>query len=152
MGRQFAFTTALAIVLATVELPRVTTDTLLGAVFDFAIRGGAVIDGTEVLDIYLSQKMALIFGTAAHLLSVEIDLCLIIIYLSASRNLDFLIQDIEEFIGVTIISLDYQQIREMITTRLGRGLTVYNSRSGFDRSDEKKHQNIIYVFSSPDWN
>jgi len=70
MGRQFAIKSALAITglsicLATVTFLDVTKDNLLVAVFGgfflgtgigLAIRGGAVIDGTEVLAIFLSRK------------------------------------------------------------------------------------------------
>jgi len=56
----------------------------LGAGIGFDVRGGAVIDSTEVLVIFLSKKMrtaladiiivinAIIFSSAAYLLSIEI--------------------------------------------------------------------------------
>lgn len=122
MGKAFAIKTGLAIlglsiVLATVNFPDVTQDNLLVAVFGgfflgagigLAVRGGAVLDGTEVLAIYLSRKLGttigdiiiimnvLIFSAAAYYLTVEIALYSMITYLSASRTLDFLIEGIEE--------------------------------------------------------
>lgn len=69
IGKQFAIKTAFAIgglslALTTLTFPNITNDNLLVAVLvvflrtgiGFAIRGGAVIDGTEVLAIYLSRK------------------------------------------------------------------------------------------------
>jgi uncharacterized membrane-anchored protein YitT (DUF2179 family) len=82
----------------------------------FAIRGGAVIDGTEVLAIFLSRKLGTtigdiiilinvkIFGTAAYFLGIEIALYSMITYLAASKTLDFIVEGIEEYIGVTIVS------------------------------------------------
>lgn len=71
LGRPFAIKTALAIsglalCVATVDFPNITNDNLLVAVFGgfflgagigLSVRGGAVIDGTEVLAIYLSRKI-----------------------------------------------------------------------------------------------
>ena len=76
VGINFAVKTALAIgglalVLANVDFPNVTNDNILVAVFGgfflgagigLSIRGGAVIDGTEVLALYLSKKLGTTIG------------------------------------------------------------------------------------------
>ena len=109
----------------------------LGAGIGLAVRGGAVIDGTEVLAIFLSRKLGttlgdiiivinvMIFSTAAYFLSVETALYSMITYLSASKTLDFIIEGIEEYIGVTIVSSHSEEIRQMIINKMGRGVTVY---------------------------
>jgi len=171
LGKQFAIKTALAIsglalCLATVNFPNVTDDNLLVAVFGgfflgagigLAVRGGAVIDGTEVLAIYLSRKFGttlgdiiiainvIIFSTAAYLLSVEIALYSIITYLAASKTLDFIVEGIEEYIGVTIISSHSDEIRQMIISTMGRGVTVYNGKRGYGKKGETKEVDIIYT-------
>lgn len=171
MGKQFAIKTMLAIaglslVLATVTFPNITNDSLLVAIFGgfflgagigFAVRGGAVIDGTEVLAIYLSKKFGttigdiiivinvIIFSVAAYLLGVEIALYSMITYLAASRTLDFLVEGIEEYIGVTIISTQHDQIRHMIINKLGRGVTIYNGKGGFGKNGERHEQEILYT-------
>jgi len=171
MGRQFAIKTALAItglalVLALFGFPNVTNDNLLVAVFGgfflgagigLAIRGGAVIDGTEVLAIYLSRKFGttigdiiivinvLIFSAAAYLLGIEIALYSMITYLSASKTLDFISEGIEEYIGVTIVSSHCEEIREMIINKMGRGVTVYSGKRGFGKRGETKETDIIYT-------
>ncbi|MGZ4025714.1 MAG: YitT family protein [Flavisolibacter sp.] len=159
--------TALAIVVALVPYPTVTNDRILVAVFGgfflgagigLAIRGGAVIDGTEVLAIYLSRKASLtvgdfillfniaIFSVAAYLLSVEIALYSILTYLAASKTVDFILEGIEEFTGVTIISVRSQQLTNMIKNKLGRGLTIYTGRRGFGKSGESD-QEIDIIFT-----
>lgn len=171
MGRQFAIKTALAIsglalVLATVHFPNVTNDNLLVAVFGgfflgagigFAIRGGAVIDGTEVLAIYISRKFGatigdiiivinvLIFGAAAYFLGVEVALYSMITYLAASKTLDFIVEGIEEYIGVTIVSSHSEEIRQMIIHEMGRGVTIYSGKRGFGKRGETKEVDIIYT-------
>jgi len=170
MGRQFAIKTALAIIglsicLATVTFPDVTKDNLLVAVFGgfflgtgigLAIRGGAVIDGTEVLAIFLSRKLGttigdiiilinvIIFGFAAYFLGVEIALYSMITYLSASKTLDFIVEGIEEYIGATIISTHSDEIRQMIINKMGRGVTIYKGHRGFGNHGEKNEIEIIY--------
>ncbi|MBK9718367.1 MAG: YitT family protein [Saprospiraceae bacterium] len=171
MGRQFAIKTAMAIaglalVLAFVSFPNVTDDNLLVAIFGgfflgagigFAIRGGAVIDGTEVLAIFLSRKVGatigdiiivinvMIFGAAAYFLGVEIALYSMITYLSASKTLDFIVEGIDEYIGVTIVSSHSEEIRQMIINKMGRGVTVYTGKSGYGKRGETNDVEIIYT-------
>lgn len=171
MGRPFAIKTAMAIaglalVLAFVSFPNVTDDNLLVAIFGgfflgagigFAIRGGAVIDGTEVLAIFLSRKVGatigdiiivinvLIFGAAAYFLGVEIALYSMITYLSASKTLDFIVEGIDEYIGVTIVSSQSEEIRQMIINKMGRGVTVYTGKSGYGKRGETSDVGIIYT-------
>jgi uncharacterized membrane-anchored protein YitT (DUF2179 family) len=54
-------------------------------------------------------------------------------YLSASKTVDFLVEGIEEYTGVTIISRKTDEIREMITNKLGRGVTVYKGTGGYGK-------------------
>ncbi len=171
LGKQFAVKTLLAItglalVVANVDFPNITDDNLLVAVFGgfflgagigFSIRGGAVIDGTEVLAIYLSRKLgttigdiiivinAVIFFTAAYLLTVEIALYSMITYLAASKTLDFIIEGIEEYVGVTIVASHSREIREMIVNLMGRGVTVYIGKYGYGRRGETENAEIIYT-------
>lgn len=148
----------LALVVATVHFPIVTSDKLLVAVFGgfflgagigLVIRGGGVIDGTEILAITLSRKRSisvgdiilvfniLIFSVAARLLSIEVALYSILTYLAASKTVDFILEGIEEFTGVTIISPHSYEIAQMIKEKMGRGLTVYSGKRGFGKTGEK---------------
>lgn len=157
----------LAICVAIVPYPQVTSDKLLVAVFGgfflgagigLSIRGGAVIDGTEVLAIAVSKKNGLtigdiiliiniiIFSATAYLLSVEVALYAILTYLAAAKTVDFIIEGIEEHTGVTIVSVKSDEIRKMITEEMGRGVTVYKGERGFGKSGERNYDmNIIYT-------
>lgn len=171
IGRMFALKTALAIcglalVVATVDFPNITDDNLLVAIFGgfflgagigLAMRGGAVIDGTEVLAIYLSKKFGttlgdviivinvLIFSVAAFFLSIEIALYSMITYMAASKALDFVVEGIEEYIGVTIISPHSEEISQMIFDTLGRGVTIYKGKGGFGKMGKTKEVEIVYT-------
>ena len=147
----------LALVIAVFPYPDITHDKLLVAVFGgffigagigLCIRGGGVIDGTEVLAIFLSRKRSLsvgdfillfniiIFSAAAYLLSIETALYSILTYLAASKTVDFILEGIEEFTGVTIISPHSDEIADFIKHKMGRGLTVYSGRRGFGKRGE----------------
>lgn len=171
IGKAFALKTTLAIcglalVVGTVNFPNVTNDNLLVALFGgfflgagigLSVRGGAVIDGTEVLAIFLSKKFSttmgdiiiliniIIFGAAAYFLSVEIALYSMVTYLSASKTLDFVTEGIEEYTGVTIISQKHELIKEMIIETLGRGVTVYSGKEGHGKLGETKNIDILYT-------
>ena len=171
IGKQFAIKTAigitgLAICIAFIHFPEVTHDKLLVAIFGgfflgsgigLSVRGGAVLDGTEVLAIFLSRKFGttlgdviiainvVIFSTAAYFLSVEAALYSMITYLAASKTLDFVIQGIEEYTGVTVISSYSEDIRHMIINTMGRGVTVYCGKRGFGKQGEGKDIDIVYT-------
>ncbi|HEX2535577.1 MAG TPA: YitT family protein [Chitinophagaceae bacterium] len=152
---------ALALVVAIVPFPVVTNDRILVAVFGgfflgagigLTIRGGGVIDGTEVLAIYLSRRTPLtvgdcvllfnilIFSVAALLLSVEVALYSILTYLAASKTVDFILEGIEEYTGVTIISDRSADIAHLLRTQLGQGLTRYTGRKGFGKQGQSDQE------------
>lgn len=172
VSRQFAIKSILAILglaLAVhfIPYPVVTSDKLLIAVFGgfflgagigLAMRGGAVLDGTEVLAIYLSKKTGLtigdvilifnifIFSCGAYILSVEIALYAILTYLAASKTVDFVIEGVEEYTGVTIISPKTDEVRFMIIEKLGRGVTIYNGKGGYAKEGEPlKDTQILFT-------
>jgi uncharacterized membrane-anchored protein YitT (DUF2179 family) len=157
IGREFALKSlaaifALSLVLLFVSFPTLTHDKLLIAVFGgfflgggigLAVRGGAVLDGTEILAVYISRRLPLsmgdiiliinivIFGIAAWLLSIETALFSVLAYLAAARTVDFIVVGIEEYTGVTIISPRSETIREMITDKMHRGATIYTCNRGY---------------------
>jgi uncharacterized membrane-anchored protein YitT (DUF2179 family) len=171
IGKGFTIKAALAIgglALATafINFPHVTDDKLLVAVFGgfflgagigLTIRGGAVIDGTEVLALFLSKKFSttlgdiitviniVIFSAAAYFLSVDIALYAMITYLAASKTVDFVLEGIEEYTGVTIISTHNEEIKEMIINILGRGVTIYKGKGGYGKKGQSEDRNIIYT-------
>lgn len=169
ISMEFAVKSALAILALSllvhfITLPAITTDKLLISVFGgfflgagigFAIRGGAVIDGTEVLAIYVSKKTSLsvgdfisvfnviLFSFSALLVSVETAMYSMLTYFAASKTVDFIINGIEEYIGVTIVSRNATDVKQAIIDNLGRGVTVYNSESGYGKTGVNFNENKI---------
>jgi uncharacterized membrane-anchored protein YitT (DUF2179 family) len=163
LGRGFAIKAlaailGLALVLVVVHFPVITQDKMLIAVFGgfflgagigLAMRGGGVLDGTEILAVYLSRKASLsvgdfvlvlnilIFIVVALVLSVQTALYSILTYLAASKTIEFVVNGIEEYTGVTIISEHSDAIRRALTERLGRGVTVYAGHRGYGSHGEQ---------------
>jgi uncharacterized membrane-anchored protein YitT (DUF2179 family) len=157
---------ALALCLAFVNFPLITNDKLLIAVFGgfflgagigLSIRGGCVIDGTEVLAIFTSKKTALtvgdiilglniiIFSVAAYLLNIEIALYAILTYLVASKTVDFVVHGIEEYTSVMIVSEKSEEIKNAIANKMGRGVTILKGKSGFGKKGHReKDLDVIY--------
>ena len=157
LGRAFAIRGAsaiigLSVVLATVHFHDVTPDRLLTAVFGgffigagtgLAMRGGAVLDGTEVAALLISKKSSLfrvgdvilglnivIFLTAAFVLGVDEALYSILTYFAATKTLEFLLHGIEEYTAINIMSGKSDAIRQAIINQLNRGVTIYKGQRG----------------------
>jgi len=169
---QFAIKAAVSIILLTVlvavgSIPDITDDKLLVAVFGgfflglgigLVMRGGGVLDGTEVLALVLSRRLnmtvgdviliinVMIFALAAWMLSVETALYSLLTYLVAAKTVDFILEGIEEYTGITVISPRAEEIREMITEKLGRGVTIYNGKRGFG-SHGHRHKDIDILYT-----
>jgi uncharacterized membrane-anchored protein YitT (DUF2179 family) len=167
LGKAFAIKSALAIgglaaCLAWIQFWDVTQDKLLTAVFGgffigagigFAIRGGAVLDGTEIVSLLISRASAIlkvqdvililnivIFTTAALYLGIETAMYSILTYMAASRTIAFLVHGIEEYNAVIIVSDFSDQIRDTLIHQLNRSVTVYKGQGGLSNVD----QNILY--------
>jgi len=167
MGHAFAIRSTLAIAglsaaLATMHFPDVTPDRLLTAVFGgffigagigLAVRGGAVLDGTEIAALLISKRSHLLkvgdlilgfnivlFLAAMSILGVEPALYSILTYLAAARTLDFVIYGLEQYTAITIMSSRSALIRERIVGELERGVTVYKGYGGLTGVE----QEILY--------
>ncbi len=157
IGRLFAIKSALAIAglslcLFLVKFPDVTPDKLLTAVFGglfigagigLAIRGGGVLDGTEIAALLVSRKSHLlrvgdvililnvfIFMSAAFFLGVESAMYSILTYVAASKTIEFLLHGVEEYTAITIVSPKSEEIKQAIMSKLHRGVTVYRGQGG----------------------
>jgi uncharacterized membrane-anchored protein YitT (DUF2179 family) len=169
-GRRFAVRAALSILILAVltsvlHFPDITHDKLLVSVFGgfflgagigLAVRGGSVLDGTEVLALAVGRRIGIsigdvvmvinvaIFGVAAWLIDLETAMYAMITYLSASKTLDLVVEGLEEYTGVTIISPHHAEIRGVIANEMGRGVTVYSGKRGFTKGAVSHEVDILY--------
>ena len=167
MGRAFAVRSALgiaglALALAIIPFPDVTPDLVLTAVFGgfflgagigLAVRGGAVLDGTEIAALLISKRVSLLrvgdvilafnvvlFLVAMSVLGIDAALYSILTYVAAAKTLDFVLYGFDEYTAITVMSEMNRTIRERITQDLGRGVTIYKGYGGMTGTE----QEILY--------
>ncbi len=157
VGKRFAFRTFLSVVflgLCLWLLPSVdiTHDKLIVALFGgvflgigigLVMRAGAALDGIEVLALYTLKKTSftiteiilglniIIFGIAALKFGIETSLYSVLTYFAATRTIDYVVEGIQAFTGVTIISGNSEEIKYQLVNELGRGITVYKGERGY---------------------
>jgi len=173
INKTYAIKTVIAIIglglcLSFINYPLVTSDKLLTSIFGgvfmgigvgLAIRGGCALDGIEVLALYTGKRIAftiseiilginiVIFLIAAIKLGLPTSLYSILTYYTASKTISFVIEGLEEYTGVTIISGQSDQIKRELVMTLGRGITIYKGERGFlkDSFDVSAPVDIIFT-------
>ena len=131
----------------------------MGLGVGIAMRGGCALDGIEVLALYTGKRISftiseiilginiIIFLIAAFKLGLPVALYSILTYYTASRTINFVIEGLEEYTGVTIISGQSEKIKEQLVLGLGRGITVYKGERGFMKESFDISQPVDIVFT-----
>ncbi len=168
--RAFIAIAGLAFVLSTVNFPVITHDKVLIAIFGglflgagvgFSVRGGGVLDGTEILALYVWRKSetsigdmimafnVIIFSCSAFILGIEPALYSILTYITASKTIDYIVEGVEEYTGVTIISEKSSRVKRILMTKFGRGLTIYKGKRSLigKKADVENVADIEIVFT-----
>ncbi|ARV10357.1 hypothetical protein BTO05_12160 [Winogradskyella sp. PC-19] len=129
----------------------------LGAGIGIAIRNGSVLDGSEILGVYLNDKFGfsigqiilifniILFGITAYVISIEVALYSILTYIVTAKVTDLTIEGFEDFIGVTIVSKQYHLIEDAIMKELGVGMTLYRGTRGVGNSGKQVDFDIIHT-------
>jgi uncharacterized membrane-anchored protein YitT (DUF2179 family) len=157
IGKTFAVQTTLAVILLSlgllfINIPAITSDKLLIAIFGgiligtgvgLVIRGGGVIDGAEVIAVFTRRRTGLsnteivmlfntiIFSAAAFYFGIETAMYSIITYFTATKATDYVVDGIEEFTAMNIISSHQEEIKSFLVNELGKGITVYKGERGY---------------------
>src|ERR1700712_3606948 len=157
IGKTFAVQTTIAVVLLAIglffiDITPITKDKLLIAIFGgllmgtgvgLVIRGGGVIDGAEVIAVFTGRKTGfsnseiimlintLIFAVAAFRFTIETAMYSVITYFTASRAINYVVDGIEQFTAVNIISAKHDEIKSFLVNELGKGITVYKGERGY---------------------
>ncbi len=130
---------------------------LVGSGIGITIRNGSVLDGSEILGIFLNDKFGIsigkivlffniiLFTVTAFVETIEIALYSILTYIIAAKVTDTVIEGFEDFIGVTIVSKKYDLIKIAILEEIGVGLTVYKGSSGFGSNGVAEDFDIIHT-------
>ena len=129
----------------------------LGAGIGISIRNGSVLDGSEILGVYLNDRFGIsigqiilvfniiLFSITALVLSVEVALYSILTYIVTAKVTDLVIEGFEDFIGVTIVSKKYKAIEVAIMQDLGTGMTLYKGTRGVGSTGKQEDFDIIHT-------
>jgi len=129
----------------------------LGAGIGIAIRNGSVLDGSEILGVFINDRFGIsigkvillfnviLFTITAFVISKEIAMYSILTYIVTAKVTDMVIEGFEDFIGISIVSKDYEKIKVAIIKELGAGMTIYKGKKGFVNKNENEELDIIHT-------
>jgi uncharacterized membrane-anchored protein YitT (DUF2179 family) len=150
--KTFGCIALLSVCLLFMPYPVITSDKLLISIFGgffiglgigLIMRAGCALDGVEVLALYTFKKTSFtvteiilainiaIFSIAAFKLGMETAMYSVLTYFTATKTIDFIVEGIEAYTGVTIISGKSELIKYRLVNELARGITVYKGERGF---------------------
>lgn len=123
------------------------------------MRAGAALDGIEVLALYTLKRTSftiteiilginiIIFSFAALKFGIETSLYSVLTYFAATKTIDYVVEGIQAYTGMTIISAKSEEIKHQLINNLGRGITVYKGERGFlpGKFDVSADCDIIYT-------
>lgn len=131
----------------------------LGLGSGFVIRAGSAIDGTEILALYTFRKTSftiseiilfinvIIFSAVAIVFNLETALYSMLTYITASKTIDYVVEGLEAYQGVTIISGKSEIIKDRLVNSLGRGITVYKGERGYLPGNYHVHEDCDIIFT-----
>ncbi len=169
----YALKTFLCIILlsaffAYVPYPIITSDKLLVAIFGgfflgagigLIMRAGSALDGIEILALYTVRRSSftiseiimainiVIFLVAALSFGMEIALYSMLTYFTATKTIDYVVEGIEAYIGVTIISGKSEIIKDRLVNEMGRGITIYKGERGYLPGQFGLHADCDIIFT-----
>ncbi len=157
---------ALAIMIHYENFEPVTDDKLLIAIFGglflgsgigLTVKNGAVLDGSEILGIFINERYGIsigkvilvfniiLFSVTTALLSIEVAMYSILTFLITAKVIDLMIEGFEDFVGLMIVSDESLAIEQSLTKEIGVGMTIYKASSGFGKRGEQGEKQIIHT-------
>lgn len=169
---KYALKTFVCIILLGVCLllpyPIITQDKLLISIFGgfflgigtgLAMRAGCAIDGIEILALYTWKKTSfsiteiilginiVIFSIAAFKFGIETALYSMLTYFTVSKTIDYVVEGLEAYIGVTIISGKSEIVKDRLVNEMGRGITIYKGERGYLPGKFETHEDVDIIFT-----
>jgi uncharacterized membrane-anchored protein YitT (DUF2179 family) len=158
--------TTLAIFIHFENFTSITDDKLLIAIFGglflgagigITIKNGAVLDGSEILGIFINKRFGLsigkvillfnivLFSVTALVVSIEVSMYSILTFLVTARVIDLMIQGFEDYVGLMIVSEVSNILETKLIEEIGTGITIYKGAKGHGQRGTKDHKEIIHT-------
>ncbi len=144
----------------------ITDDKLLIAIFGglfqgagvgLTIKNGAVLDGSEILGVYINKNWGIsigrvilifnviLFGFTAVLISTEVAMYSILTFLVTAKVVDLMIEGFEDYVGLMIVSDKIQEIETGLIEDIGVGMTVYEGVKGYGKRGVGSEKQILHT-------
>lgn len=157
---------SLAVIIHFENFAAITDDKLLIAIFGglflgagigLTIRNGAVLDGSEILGIFINDRLgisigkvillfnAILFGATALLLSIEVAMYSVLTFIVTAKVIDLMIEGFEDYVGLMIVSEKTNTIDKELIKVVGTGTTLYKGSGGFGKRGVQTSQDIIHT-------
>lgn len=157
---------SLAIIIHFENFNAITEDKLLIAIFGglflgagigLAIKNGAVLDGSEILGIFINERLgisigkvillfnAILFTATAILLSIEIAMYSILTFIITAKIIDLMIEGFEDYVGLMIVSKKSGTIDKELIKAIGAGTTLYKGTRGTGKTGTQSNNDIIHT-------
>lgn len=157
---------ALALIIHYENLDPVTNDKLLIAIFGglflgagigLAIKNGSVLDGSEILGIFLNDKTGysigliilwfniVLFLLTGLIFSIEIAMYSVLTYLVTAKTIDLILEGFEDYLGLMIVTSRSKEMQDELLARVGQGMTIYQGVKGYGSKGENKNLEIIHI-------
>lgn len=157
---------ALSIIIHFENFSQITDDKLITAIFGgiflgagigLAIKNGAVLDGSEILGIFINSKFGISIGTiilffniilfsfTALLLSIDVALYSILTFIVTGKVIDFMMEGFENYVGLMIVSKKSDLLQRSLIRSIGQGMTIYSGSKGYGSNGKTEDIQIIHT-------
>ncbi len=157
---------ALSIIIHFENFSQITDDKLITAIFGgiflgagigLAIKNGSVLDGSEILGIYINSNFGIsigtvilffniiLFGFTALLLSIDVALYSILAFIVTGKVIDFMMEGFENYVGLMIVSKKSDVLQRSLIRSIGQGMTIYSGKKGYGSKGRTDDVQIIHT-------
>ena len=164
--KSFLSIAVLAIFIHFENFSSVTDDKLLIAIFGglflgsgigITIKNGAVLDGSEILGIFINNQYGIsigrvillfnivLFSITAILISIEVSMYSVLTFLITAKVIDLTIEGFDDYVGLMIVSEKSAEIEKGLINEIGVGITTYNGSKGYGRTGLQEQKEIIHT-------
>ena len=157
---------ALSVIIHFENFSQITDDKLITAIFGgiflgagigLAIKNGSVVDGSEILGVFINSKFGISIGTiilifniilfsiTAFVLSIDVALYSVLTFIVTGKVIDFMMEGFENYVGLMIVSKHSDLLQRSLIRSIGQGMTIYSGSKGYGSKGRTDNVQIIHT-------
>ena len=129
----------------------------LGAGIGIAIKNGSVLDGSEILGIFVNERTGISIGLiifwfnvvlfllAGFLFSLEVAMYSVLTYIITAKTIDLILEGFEDYVGLMIVTSKSGEMQKTLLKDIGQGMTIYQGTKGYGSQGEKQNLEMIHT-------